>query len=216
MKLYQYLNEAKAQEIEYEDAEKEYHKVYKQCKKYFGLIKTKKPLYRTVNQKMFGSDIYFKKKVRQDRKSRSALTRGSEFEKFLNNKLEEMGHNNRTKSVSTTPNYNHALMFSKTGKEVYYFLPIGNFSYSWCPSKDWNFGNPNWDTRIFTKMRLELEGQTTDMGYDWVLERFEDMLSSVKTDKGFDIAYKEGFEIWFNCKEYYLIDPNSELGEMVE
>ena len=33
------------------------------------------------------------------------------------------------------------------------------------------------------------------------------------TDEGFDKAYKNGYEMWINCKEYYYINIGSPIRE---
>ena len=210
MKLYQYLTEDKAQEIEYDDPEKAYYKIIKDCRKYFGLLGKKKPLYRAVNTKIFGSDIYLKKKTRENRIPRI----NSDISEFINYVLGKMGHIRRDQSISVTPNYKHAEMFKMKGS-VYYFFPIGNFDYSWAPTMDWNFSNEDWNTNAFLELVWDLKNKNSKVEKKIAaIDVFKRMFSLIKTNNGFDTAYNKNYEIWFKCKEYYLVEPNSELGRL--
>lgn len=180
MRLHNYITESD------EDALEKFNSVIQRsCKPYLKLVKGKDPLYRTMKRGSFKG----KQQVRKDRKPRGT---SQALADNINKWLEKNGHNRRDQSLITTPNYNYArLLFSAP---VFMVFPIGRFSYSWVPSKDWNSSDSEWSVGSFRNYLL-----APDMLDD-------EYSSAIKTDKGFNDAYYNDYEIWFNCKEYYYIE----------
>lgn len=181
-RLKQYIIESTIAQSRYDDFVELKKVVTKDCKKYLGLLKGKKPFMRGV---VTGSDHFIpvyeegpftlcKKKVRQNRRPR-----GTDIQTFnkLNKVLEKEGHVRRDRAVMATASRSNAGNFGR----VSFIFPIGNFNYTYVERGDFNLTN-----------RPE--------------EYHEGMFI---TNKGFDIAYREEYEIWMDPKEYYFLDPDT-------
>ncbi len=189
MRLQQYINES--YEYRSDDIDIINNYISKNCKPYLNLIKGKNPLYRGMDSQTFGV-----KKVRQDRKNKGYLEKEL-FVKF-NDLLQLNGHNRRDNVVICTSNMNWASSF---GMDVYMIFPIGNISYSWVESKDFNKNDTStsWDYRY---PRLLVKDQQFNSKVP-VMDFFH-------TDTGFNTAYDKGYEFWIKCKEYfYVMDDDS-------
>lgn len=185
MRLKDYLN--KKQKMEELN-----NKIHENCKFYLQLIKPLgDPLYRGMDTK---SVKLGKKKVRKNR-----IPSGTDKFVFknLNEWLEKKGHNRRDVSFMTSSNKLHVQKFFST---PYFIFPIGKFSYTWIKSKDLNLedSKTGWDNNFLKFYDYE--------NNEWIQGQNEvDFESYFTTDKGFNIAYKNGYEIWINCDYYYYI-----------
>lgn len=217
MRLNKYLIEAKGV-----SAEDIFNDIKKKCKPYLRLIKGREPLYRGIHD-ITGSKATFYdeedvlvnktdvglgygiKKVRQDRIAKG--TRKTDF-KLVNKWMEGNGHVRRDKAVSVTSSLLAAKFFGSNS----WIFPIGNFNYSWVKSPDFNHTNKavgyftaDWecdtdlDATIWEFLQAYYNGTLDSRTKQADLEYF------VTTNKGFDEAYKKGYEIWISCKEYYYI-----------
>jgi len=168
--------------------------IEKDCKKYLKLVKNTGPFYRAIWNKLRYGEI-LKKKVRQDRQPKG--TSNINF-KRLNKWLEKNGHMRRDKSVSVTSSEKNASEFGIPSD----FYPIGNFSYSWIKAQDLNLDDEstgwvqsNIDYFFDSDSEFELEMDDEDR------KNFPKWFT---TNKGIEIAHRNKYEVWFNCKEYYL------------
>jgi len=201
--------------------------IKKKCKPYLSLLKGKEPLYRGIHdtsdakttlalydkfgnpiEKPNNSDIgagigYGIKKTHKDRKPKGS---GDVDFKLLNKWLAGNGHARRDQSISVTADKVTADFFGSNS----WVFPIGNFNYSWVKSPDMNHKNAKegyyvghfypdepsiWDfLRAYYGSGI-MDSQT----------KKGDLANFITTNKGFNEARKKGYEIWFDCKEYYYI-----------
>lgn len=200
MRLSKYLNEKK--EIypnENISNDKEAWKaIEKDCKYYLKLLAGRKPLYRSM--KYLGAFMY-KKDVRQDRKPKGSPRY---VFKVINYILKKHGHVPRDKAAIATTDDDTLHLFGKP----HFFFPIGKFNYTWLKGRDFNLSTyPEWD---FWRFEAIVEDEDN---YDEAWEYAKDFYT---TNKGFDTAYRRGYEIWFDCKEYYAIPDISPLYKEIE
>jgi hypothetical protein len=177
------------------------------CKHYLRLIKNiKTPFYRGVHN----VNTYGTKKTRNIR--RSMGTSSKEFD-YVNKWLDDNGHNNRTNNVViTTSNILRSIMF---GNNCYIF-PTGKISYTWMDAEDFNLNNPEtgWYSWIMKDYIRSVDYDFNNPKDNVSMEEYESTYKTgmkkpfadyFHTDKGIDIAYKNGYEIWFKCKSYIYI-----------
>ena len=164
------------------------------CKQYLKLIKGKTPLYRGMNR--FNMSIGIKD-VRQNRMPRGmSIVSFKEFNKWL----KKNKHITRDKSVIATSNKGNVKQFGYS----YYIFPMGKFNYTWVLSKDINLNDKKTGWHANAVEDYQEKPKTFDTDHETKLSRpFEQYF---QTNHGFDIAYKKGYEIWFDCKKYVFVD----------
>jgi hypothetical protein len=172
------------------------------CKPYFKLLKGKPPLFRAVSD-MVPMNAFLKKSVRQ---SRHPLGTDPTVFKRFNKWLRDNGHVRRDQAVSTTPKKDQFFGVP------YYFFPLGKFSYTWVRSRDVNKTDPStgWNTWSVDIMFGGSKIPSDELSPETLKKHEEITFNFDKyfmTNKGFQIAYKKNYEIWFECKEYYLVNP---------
>ncbi len=177
MKLYQFLNE--------QNNVDEYNQlIQKDCKYYLSLISNKMIFTRGL-----GFDIFpfTKKKVRQDRRNKN-----KKFEHYdeLNQWLKENGHVQRNQAVMASSIEDKSMIYIFGCN--HFIFPIGRFNYSYIKARDFNLDDPrtkyhkNMATYFFT-------GKGSKTFPDYFI-----------TNKDIYEAYSMKYEIWFDCKEYYI------------
>jgi hypothetical protein len=173
------------------------------CKPYLKLIKNKEPLYRGIDS----PDIMGSKIVRQNRRPRGSMD--NEFA-FINQWLGDHGHNRRDNTMICISSKGKSSAF---GIPCYVF-PIGKLSYTWMDSKDFNYNDrkTGW-YNLFVQHYLEskyyYDGKPIEeYEKDYSTRMNKPFADYFHTDKGFNIAYKNEYEIWIKCKEYYYIMAN--------
>lgn len=187
MKFYNFLNESGVGSIN--------KAIQRDCGTYLNFIKrindhvfTRSMEPSTLKNKKFGT-----KDVRKNR-----IPKGMDPMTFikLNEWLQANGHNRRDKSVSAGAKAD--VLFG----ERFYFFPIGKFSYSWLESADMNIEDAK--TGWYPDApRLYFENPEFDTTYGDALKKpFADYFH---TDEGISTAYKNNFEVWFNCSSYYYV-----------
>ena len=189
MRLLHYINESVIQEIDSVDDFNEL--MHKNCKPYLKLIQGKDhPLYR-------GMSSYHgwmgEKKVRQDRIPKGM---GSYQAALLNTWLKSKGHVRRDKAVMASSS-SHVRIHG----DRYFIFPIGKFDYTWIRANDINIDDPltGWYQGA---VQDAIEYGFDDMkDYKRLPKEFDEYFY---TNKGFNIAYEEGYEIWMNPKSYYF------------
>lgn len=220
-RLIQKINEGIVKTITVYNPEEELSKIMKECKKYFNLLNGKPPLMRGTGDKTHSFE-YLKKLMRKNRVPR--LTPMWAF-KVINQLLEENGHVTRNESVSVISNYSRARLFSKMGEgSIFYFVPIGDFKYTWVDSSDFNNSEEHWYINNFIGFLNHLleDGDKLPKDLtksDWgdLRVAWEDyMEQALHTNKDFNTGYKKGREFWFTCKTYYLIPVTGKIGELIK
>ena len=183
MKFYNYLKEKDILDVSYDISDLN-DKIQQNCKQYLRLIQGKDPLFRGMDM----DDHYGKKKVRKNRMSQGM---SDELFKEFNKWLEKNGHNRRDKSISVITDPEHAETFGR----AYYVFPLDKMSYSFVKAMDINMDDPrtDWSPNLLRQHLNVSEENNRDLG------------SFFFTDKGFDKAYKNNFEIWINSDSYYYI-----------
>jgi hypothetical protein len=162
--------------------------IKRDCKKYLGLLKGKEPLRRGMTISL-QDGILFKRSVRQDRKARLTVPERSGI---ANKWLEKNKHVRRDRAVIASSKERKVFGYE------YYIFPIGKFNYTWIRGKDWNFRSEHgWDG-----------AEVGILGPGKIIEMLDKQQrdGNIVTNKGWDNMYKNGFEVWMDCKEYYFIE----------
>ena len=205
MKFKKYLTEDESSDIEELN-----NAIQNDCKPYLKLIKGKDPLYRGM---VLGDSHFMGKK--RTRPNRQPL--GSpqiEFD-YINLWLPLNGHNSRNKNVVMCSSHKDNI---ETFGDPYMIFPMGNISYTWMDSKDFNYSDSKtgWDFKYIGNFlkRTDFEFKTFEDNvpieeYDKTHRMKKPFHKYFHTNKGFDIAYKNSYEIWFKCKSYYYININT-------
>jgi hypothetical protein len=187
MRFINYLNEG-VREDEINDL------IQKDCKYYLNL--TKGNIFTrgmTIGPRQFG-----KKEVRQDRIPKGM---NQDTADNFNKWLKENGHLTRHNAViAISPKDPSSIsMYTEFGKNHWIF-PIGKFSYTWIESKDVNISDKRtgWDDMVIDQLFNPRMTVTDDL----LPKPFEQYFH---TNKGIKVAYRNQYEIWFNCKEYYYV-----------
>lgn len=190
MRLFQYINESSViREIEYFDEFNEL--VHKNCKQYLKLIRGKDhPLYRGM---YWINSTLGEKAVRQDRVAKGM---GSYQAAVLNKWLQENGHVRRDKAVIATSS-----SAVRVHGERYFIFPVGKFEYTYVESKDINVDDKRTGWYIGAIEDVIEYGFDDMKDYKRLPKEFSEYFH---TNKGFDKAYKNQFEIWMNSKSYYF------------
>lgn len=182
--------------------------IKKDCKYYLNLTKNTGPFNRAIHEKSLQREI-IKKKVRTDRTS-LGMNQGV-FDKF-NKWLQKNGHVRRDKAVSASSSGPSLQKFGNIG----YFFPIGKFNYTWVKTKDINIDDikngwrQNEVDLFFFNQETEYKHQipTNKELIDKSIKQFPKFFT---TNKGIEIAHKNKFEIWFDCKEYYIVNKKNKI-----
>jgi len=194
------IDEAKKVEYMLQRLKPDIQKVLKRdCKKYIQLLKQHdlRPFYRGIYEHIEKGEME-KKNVRKDRLPMG--TPEHDF-KLLNKWLAKNGHVRRDKSVSVSS----SLWAAEEFGNGYLFFPIGKFNYTWIKAKDLNLDDirTGWNqanvTYFFDAGEYELEMSNVDR---------KSFPKYFTTNKGIEKAWKNSYEVWFNCKSYYVISDN--------
>lgn len=171
--------------------------IIKNCKYYISQLNRNQisvPFVRGISRSKLKSP-FGKKSVRQDRKP---LATKKEVFNEINDYFEEKGHARRDKSVIATSNYEWTKFF---GVPTYIF-PIGKFNYTFV--KTYDFNKLKYLDRAPQLLQDFMRNQIKDE--DKIDQALELLDNWVVTNKKMHVPYEMGYEIWFDCKEYYYID----------
>ncbi len=185
--------------------------IKKDCKPYLNLIKGKDPLYRGMNR---SNGLFGEKKTKNKR-----IPSGSDLVefKFINNWLKDNNHNDRKTNICIcTSNLNSTSLFG----DSYYVFPIGKISYTWMDAIDFNITDrkTGWLNFFIKDYINEVDYDTSSYKNNPSISKWENgyrnrMKKSFSdyfhTNTGFDNAYNNQYEFWFNCKSYYYISVNN-------
>jgi hypothetical protein len=183
--------------------------IQENCKPYLRLIKGKYPLYRGMNYKnaKWGDIWTGEMNVRTNRKPRSHI-KISMF-KIINKWLEKHKHNRRDNAVMCISDKTRVSSFGN----AYNIFPVGKMSYTWIESRDFNVDNYDngWESSMYRYISFIQAGQEAEDRYnnDYRLRMSKPVLEYFHTDTDFDVAYKNGYEIWIKCKSYYYINAQT-------
>ena len=181
MRYYNYLNENIYTIEEINEL------IKKDCKYYLSLIGNNAIFTRAISGSI--SFPFIKKQTRQDRKSRGMMK--NVFNDF-NDWLKMKKHVERDKAVIAS-----SLETKETTRfgNNYYLFPIGKFNYTYAETNDINLYD--YDTRWYASAVKDfVTYNETDLP-----KPFE---SYFHTNKNINVAYNNNYEIWFDCKEYYI------------
>ena len=207
-RLTQYLNEELGEFIQMSPKEQA-KLIKKDCKYYLNLTKNIGPFNRAVRENSQPDEI-IKKKTRTDRQPMGMRSNGV-FDKF-NKWLEKNGHVRRDKAVSALSSEPSLKKFG----HVYYFFPIGKFNYTWVKTPDINIDNLKTGWRqnevdlFFFNQETKYKHQipTNKEFINMSIKRFPKYFT---TNKGIETAHKKKYEIWFDCKSYYLVNRKNKI-----
>jgi len=208
MRLNKYVNESEKSD----EGIKEVIKLIKNdCKPYLKTISNKTPFMRgiaKVKSSLKYPDpgfirTYGLTHVRQDRMGLSNRSNtkidGVMFFDLLNKWLRENGHADRSKSISCTSDNGTAGYFGSP----FFIFPTGKFDYTYVKSPDFNEDSLWWAADVMeTYLKYWARG---DLRPFEAMNEF-DPDRAFTTNKGINEAWKNGYEIWFQCKSYYYID----------
>lgn len=207
--------------------------VIKDCAKYIKEGFGRKPFYRgTPSDKDTRNSDAILKDVRKDR--RPMGTKPKVFSK-VNKWLGENGYARRDRSVSVSSSRKASKIFGSY--DVFKFFPVGNYKTTFIRSSDFNITDPTtgwdvdfveyiWDGDRYRDMiregsvvdiyipeivgnKLGIEGgdyrtiETVDE-YDNIMK----ILTKEYLGDNAKEAYKEAYEIWFECDKYYMISES--------
>ena len=209
-RLIHYINESKSEVIN--ATPKEQAKLIKKdCKYYLNLTKNTGPFNRAVDQYVLQYEI-LKKKTRQGRRSLGMNQRA--FKK-LNDWLQKNNHVRRDKSVSASSAGPSLKIF---GEGVYYFFPISKFNYTWVKASDINLTDMKtewekyWIDIFFDEDKFRKDIEKEELTMDDEIEKVKKQFPKYfTTNKGIETAHKKKYEIWFDCKEYYLVNRKNNI-----
>lgn len=138
------------------------------------------------------------KNVKKDRKPKGTDERSF---KFINNWLEERGLVRRDKAVIATSI--NRLSFG----DRYYIFPVRKFDYTYIKDIDFNgLRNSQFlSTKLAKRIDYFLSYGDTFQSFN---KEMENAFKLLITKRKPWIAWKNGYEIWFECDKYYYIDYN--------
>jgi len=178
-------------------------KIDKDCKKYNKLIGNKTPLYRGSR---YPGDLGMAR-VRQDRRTSGGTFFGDAGLEWLNQWLKKNGYPERTKSIITTSDKQHTQIFgsgSMRGGSTFYIFPIGSdWNYAYCHKSDFNY-----ETTLQSALRAISDITLSSTGLKIAKDDADFELTKFISNSNFNLAYKNGWEIWFDCKKFYYISAS--------
>jgi hypothetical protein len=181
MKFYHFLNEQQYTIDEINNL------IQKDCKYYLSLINHGAIFTRAVSSPV--SFPFLKKQTRQDRRAKGMP--GQIFDLF-NKWLKENSHLRRDNVAIAS---SHENVLKTNFGNNYYIFPIGKFNFTYAETNDINENDRRtgwYDIAVDDYMKHK----ETDLP-----KPFEQYFH---TNKKIHIAYDLKYEIWFDCKEYYL------------
>lgn len=179
-----------------QDGELYHNFIEKNCKQYLRLLKGRAPFYRGMK----GNDHFGIKNVRKDRQPFGMAPQEAEI---LNKWLQKHGHARRDQSVMCTSDYEHTDTFGR----AYMIFPLDPIKkFTWFNSKDMNMdGDYGWEWNTIPAWVAKQNGNI-DRVQQELLDNlkmpFEDFFT---TNKQLDVAYNNGYEVWFDCEKYYFL-----------
>jgi hypothetical protein len=181
-RLQQYINEEKTKDLQYL-----INMVKSDCKPFLReMKKAGQFLYRGYDNVEYSTTevVYYKKKVRSDRKPRDMYQNvHNKMDKLFD---EKFGWKARSNGIFCTGDRTTALGYGT----AFMVFPIGNFKFIWSPEVEdlWRWVRGHISSRKGKSTVPDLEG-----------------ISETYTNKDFPKAIKSGNEIIINCKEYYML-----------
>lgn len=203
-KLYSYINEEKMTEEEIANLIKE------NCKPYLQLLNNRTPAFRRTRNH---HGILIEKQTRKNRKQRGQVP--SIITSRLNEWLKKNGYAPRNESV--IGNFNADNILATLGKILYFLLPIGQFKYTYVKSFDFNITGTDDFNRIYLNVfNYEKDPDIESNLFIWdendrkiIKDLQPDDLKRFFFKSNITAAIKNGYEIWFQCKKYYLLNADS-------
>lgn len=208
MRLLKNLNEYVSVEFK-TDIDKMMSLIERDCKRYLKQLKGETPLYRAANL----SGIMGNAAVRQDRIPSGLHIYGERGYDFLNNWLQKKRMARRDKSIQCTSEKSHAKLFLKGRhtKDFYYIFPADPFKWAYCNHRDFNFDPFIHDYLKF--INPEEREKTSNEAIRNISQkeaekRASEYLKEFIFKKDFEGAYSMGYEMWYECKNYYYISAS--------
>lgn len=211
MRLVHFINEAYK---EVADTEEEIIKILRRdCKKYLDLLHHfympfKRGMKMGVPKGNTSESDFalYSKKTRKIRIPKGGMfDRGDAYE-IINEWLVDNGHFSRIKDALIASSRTTGLF-----GDQYFVFPIKMKGFTYVKAGDFNFGSNNWYAIGVSNMVDDLESVGySDSEIKQELMNFLDknFRKAFVTDKNIKNAYNNGYEIWFNCREYYFIDTD--------
>lgn len=203
MRLLRFVNEAYK---EVADNEEEIIKILRRdCKKYLNLLEM--PFKREMKMDIPKSTADFALYSKKTRKIR--MPKGGMFAdsyEMINEWLVDNGHFSRIRDVLIASSRTTGLF-----GDQFFVFPIKMKGFTYVKAGDFNFGSNNW----YAIGVSNIVDDMVDAGYDEdkIRQKLTEFLdknfkNAFVTNKNIKKAYDYGYEIWFNCREYYFIDTD--------
>lgn len=203
MRLLRFVNEAYK---EVADNEEEIIKILRRdCKKYVSLLEM--PFKREMKMDIPKSTADFALYSKKTRKIR--MPKGGMFAdsyEMINEWLVDNGHFSRIRDVLIASSRTTGLF-----GDQFFVFPIKMKGFTYVKAGDFNFGSNNW----YAIGVSNIVDDMVDAGYDEdkIRQKLTEFLdknfkNAFVTNKNIKKAYDYGYEIWFNCREYYFIDTD--------
>lgn len=125
---------------------------------------------------------------------------------MINEWLVDNGHFSRIRDVLIASSRTTGLF-----GDQFFVFPIKMKGFTYVKAGDFNFGSNNW----YAIGVSNIVDDMVDAGYDEdkIRQKLTEFLdknfkNAFVTNKNIKKAYDYGYEIWFNCREYYFIDTD--------
>lgn len=206
MKLKQYIINEGYKTVS-KDSEKTLKLLKKDCSPYLSLLRSNNimPFVKGVRINVKKEGL-LKKDTRVDRKSQGM---SQHFADKFNKWLIDNNHVPRTSSVICTSDRQNAQEFGL----LCYIFPIGKIEYTWAETKDINRNNAKTGWYSYA---VEDYVRYTGSEENRVLKMDKPFPDYFHTNKDIKTAYKNGYEVWFKCKSYYLMLVNDDNKESIK
>lgn len=178
--------------------------IKRNCKPYLKLLKKREPLFRAMQ--FYDGNIGLWKV----RKNRNPKMMTNDLFKILNQYLKKRELPLRSKSMICTSDEHHTRTF---GGDTFFVFPKGNFKFAMVKSNDINYSRSMWDLSELSKLAFEYLKYKDNNDLDRLYTLFDISIDG-NSQKAFDEAYKNGYEMWFDCDSYYYVRLNSEYNKI--
>jgi len=196
MRLKQHINESQ-EELDLDNINTHIHK---NCKQYLKLIGHRRPLLRGMSRDRLDDPYVGIKDVRKDR---MPFGMSKEEANFLNAWLQKNGHARRDQSVMCTADSGHIETFG----DPFMIFPLDPIKkYTWLHSQDMNIdGDAGWEWATLMAWMKNEKGEATDVQKNTLSRLKMPFADFFTTNKEFNYAYNNGYEMWIDCDKYYYV-----------
>lgn len=204
MRLTQYITEDR--EVKVENMDELVKLIKKDCKNYLKLLKGRVPLFRGMD--VIQDYAVGLKRQRKNRKPRLMPKRSLVFiDEYLDKRLLA----SRKESMIATTDESRMQSF---GNKRCFVFPKGIFQFAMVRSSDMNFTSikTGWTPNDIHRYIFEYYKSTDKYEREELRIKIYEILDSTidgNSQKAFNEAYRQQYEMWFDCDEYYYVGVGS-------